>query len=79
MFNRIIKEVPQECIKIAIHSKNTMHIDFLDGTYIQFIPANDKSKGYRFDRIFYQEGIDNVIINNLIRPMWTPVRPMCLE
>lgn len=39
-----------------------------DYCLIEFIPVNTFRRGNRYSRIFYQAGIDKVIVNSLIRP-----------
>lgn len=75
-FDEIINELPQEYICLIRRSKYDMIIKFFDGSYIRFIQANEKSKCQKFDKIFYQSNISDDLVNILIRPLWTPIRPM---
>lgn len=35
---------------------------------INFIPANDNCRGYKFDRIYYQNGISDDFLDFIIKP-----------
>ena len=40
-----------------------------DGTYYRTFPANESSRGYRFDKVFVKKNVDKEILNRVIFPM----------
>ena len=42
--------------------------------HIKFVPANTRARGNRFNRVYYQKGIDKEVINTRIYPSYIPWR-----
>ena len=56
-----------------------MTIEFGNGSYIKFVPAYKKCCGQRFNRIYYQEGIDREILMRIVYPTLLNPNPLPLE
>lgn len=79
VFRRISDKIPQDAIQLVRKSKYEMKIVLKDGSFITFLPANENIKGRVFDRVYYQDGVSDEVINVKIRPMWRPINPTLLE
>ena len=47
--------------------------------HIKFVPADTRARGNRFNRVYYQKGIDKEIIDTRIYPSYTPWRNEPIE
>lgn len=54
-------------------------IDLGNGSYIKFVPAYENCCGQRFNRIYYQEGIDEEVLKCRVYPTLFNPRPLPLE
>lgn len=54
-------------------------IDLGNGSYIKFVPADDHSRGHRFNRIYYQEGVDEESLIHRVYPALFNPSPLPLE
>lgn len=57
----------------SLHSLSEHYIRFNDHYLtmgIYFLPANNSSRGYRFDKVYYQEGISDDIKTQVIFPAY---------
>lgn len=68
VYEEICKTIPQNLITHCIHNKHETRIRLIDDTTIDFVPAIDNCKGRRYHRIFYQYGINDYVVNSVIRP-----------
>lgn len=58
--------VPNECIQGRMKDR----IVFRDGSCIRIIKAESLSvRGYKFDKVFVQQGIDEEFVNAYLRPL----------
>ena len=78
VFENICHSIPAELIKYSMKSANNIQIILKDGTVIKFLRC-DMRCGEVFDRIYYQEGINQDIIDKIIYPQWRPIRPVKWE
>ena len=69
----IIKSIPA----IMIHHYTKTNIFLQDGTSIEFVPTVSRC-GNAFDRVFYQNGIDDDVIHQMITPTLKHFRPMIM-
>lgn len=58
---------------------NNMIIDLGNGSYIKFVPADDRSRGHKFNRIYYQEGVNEEMIYCRIYPALYNPKPESLQ
>lgn len=79
VFRRISEKIPQDAIQLVRKSKYEMKILLKDGSFITFLPASENIRGRVFNRIYYQDGISNEIINERIRPMWRSDGPTKID
>jgi len=54
-------------------------IDLGNGSYIKFVPADDHSRGHRFNRIYYQEGVDEEFLIHRVYPALLNHSPLSLK
>lgn len=54
---------------VRYQSLREHRLAFKDGSVILFLPATDNSRGMKFDEIYYQSTIPDVVLNALIIPM----------
>lgn len=60
--------LPKEIIdKYSLNNRHSF-MTLKYGTSIHCVPANDSSKGYRWDKVIVQNGISDDIYNTIIRP-----------
>ena len=59
VFNYIINQLSDEEIVYARNNTYVSHIQIKNGPYIRFLPANKSSRGFRFNQIVYEQGIDD--------------------
>lgn len=65
-----IKNEALECKTLRYYGENKIYFcDHYINIYIHFCPIDERGRGYRFDRIYYQEGIDEDIVFRVIRPL----------
>lgn len=68
-YNALINQIPNNKIKKAFRSN--LCIEFIDGSYLRFVPARDCSRGYKFSESYILIDIKNIIdetfINDVIR------------
>lgn len=72
LFEELVREA-HECKTVYSVTKNK--ICFRDSHIninITFVGANERSRGHRFDRIYYQNGIDQNTFSMMIRPLFIP-------
>jgi len=72
LFEELVREA-HECKTLCNVTKNK--IQFLDSHIninIIFVNANEHSRGHRFDRIYYQNDIDQDTFSMIIRPLFIP-------
>ena len=79
VFHKICKNIPGDAIQLVRNSRYNMKILLKDGSSITFLPANENIKGRVFDRVYYQDGISDEVVNVKIRPMWRPINPTLLK
>lgn len=79
VFRKICINIPRDAIQSVRNSRYDMKILLKDGSSITFLPANENIKGRVFDRVYYQDGISDEVVNVKIRPMWRPINPTLLE
>jgi len=79
IFYKIWKSIPPDAIQLVRNGRYDMKILLKDGSSITFLPANENIKGRVFDRVYYQDGISDEVVNVKIRPMWRPIKPTLLE
>ena len=74
LFEELLREA-HECKTLYSYSVTENRIRFCD-TYINiniiFVGANEHSRGHRFDRIYYQNDIDQNTFSMVIRPLFMP-------
>ena len=72
LFEELVREA-HECKTLYNVTENK--IQFCD-SYINiniiFVEANEHSRGHRFDRIYYQNDIDDNTFSMMIRPLFIP-------
>lgn len=68
IFDQIIEEYPSDYIFRCRHSSSDMSIQFTDGTEVRFVLATESCKGQCFSKVIMQPGIDEDIVNSIIRP-----------
>lgn len=69
IFERIKNEA-LECETLKYYGKNKICFsDHYINIYIHFCTTDERARGRRFDRIYYQEGIDEDIVLRVIRPL----------
>ena len=56
-----------------------MKIELDNGTYIRFVPAYENCCGQKFNRIYYQEGIDEEVLKCRVYPTLFNPSPLPLE
>lgn len=72
LFEELIREA-HECR--TLYSVTENKIRFCDSHIninIIFVEANERSRGYKFDRIYYQNDIDQNTFSMMIRPLFIP-------
>lgn len=79
VFRKICKDIPRDAIQLVRNSGHDIKILLKDGSYITFLPVNENIKGRVFDRVYYQDGISDEVVNVKIRPMWRPINPTLLK
>lgn len=79
VFRKICRNIPRDAIQSVRNSRYDMKILLKDGSSITFLPANENIKGRVFDRVYYQDGISDEVVNVKIRPMWRPIKPTLLD
>ena len=79
IFYKIWKNIPQDAIQLVRNGRYDMKILLKDGSSITFLPASENIKGKVFDRVYYQDGISDEVVNVKIRPMWRPINPTLLK
>lgn len=60
-------------------SKDYKYITINPYYHIKFVPADNRARGYRFNRVYYQKGIDKEVIDTRIYPSYTPWRNTPME
>ena len=71
------EEIIKSISAIMIHHYTKTKIFLQDGTSIEFVPAVSRC-GNAFDRVFYQEGIDDDVIHQMITPTLKLFGPMIM-
>ena len=69
LFYKTWKNIPREAIQLVRNGRSDMSIQLKDGSFIKFVSANSNSCGRVYNKIYYQDGISDEIINVIIRPM----------
>ena len=72
LFEELVREA-HECRTLYSVTKNK--IQFYDSHIninIIFVEANERPRGHRFDRIYYQNDIDQNTFSMVIRPLFIP-------
>lgn len=54
--------------KCYVSSNGVGYIKLNNGIIYRLVKTNINYRGYRFDKIYYQKGIDNNILNDIIIP-----------
>lgn len=84
-FRKILEIIPRDSIRYFIDNKYKMSIVLKDGSCIEFfqvnnkIRDNDKIRGKRCNKIYYQDGISHEVIKTEISPLWRPLEQTLLE
>lgn len=78
-FEQYIEKIEPEKIKYIKRNKFNPECVLFDGTMIRAVSATDSARGYKFDKIIYDDDIDDKILNCivqpcLINPMWSFTR-----
>lgn len=63
--------IPKEIVDKYALNNGRDFIILKNGTFIQCVPANDSSRGYRWDKVIVQNGISDDICDIIIRPKVT--------
>lgn len=72
LFEELIREA-HECKTLYSVTKNEIRFrDSHININIIFVKANEHSRGHRFDRIYYQNDIDQNTFSVMIRPLFIP-------
>lgn len=72
LFEELVREA-HECKTLYSVAENKIRFcDSYININIIFVPANGHSRGYRFDRIFYQNDIDQNTFSMVIDPLFMP-------
>lgn len=62
----LLKSIPEQ----AIVGRRRDRIDLVDGSFIKTVKVGSDTRGYRFDKIFIQSGIDEEIYQTEIKPYY---------
>ena len=68
IFNKILELYPIDAISKHILTSCNSYIELVDGTTIRFVYANEYIRGIKANKIIAQNGIDEEILNNVLRP-----------
>ena len=60
-------------VENSIYSRGNTVIELKDGSRIQFIPANNNSRGMRHTKVLLQSGINKQTIDYRIKPTLAPI------
>ena len=72
LFEELVREA-HECKTLNIVTKNKIRFcDSYININITFVEVNERSRGHRFDRIYYQNDIDQNTFSMIIRPLFIP-------
>lgn len=72
LFEELVREA-HECKTLCSVTKNIIRFcDSYININIIFVKANEHSRGHRFDRIYYQNDIDQNTFSMVIRPLFIP-------
>lgn len=72
VFMDIKENLPEDIIARTRISRNDMSLLLKDGSFVKIAPADEKSRGYKWDLCYMQEGIDvniyHVVISRSLLP-----------
>lgn len=71
-FDKIIEKMGQGRIKYLRRNSYEAECMLVDGTAIRAVSATDNARGYKFDKIIYDEEIDIEKMNYIVRPCLLP-------
>lgn len=52
----------------AIEQQRDLCVELKDGSYIKGIPCSDSARGYKFNKIYVQRGVNEDFINTVLCP-----------
>ena len=58
VFMDIRESLPEDVIVRTYISRNDMSLLLKDGSFVKAVPADERSRGYKWDLCYMQEGID---------------------
>jgi hypothetical protein len=64
----LVGEIQYKYIYKVTDSKYEMIVEMKNGDIYQTIPASQSSRGHRFNKAYVEEGVDQEIIDCIIRP-----------
>ena len=68
IFNKILALYPIDTITKHRLTAYNSYIELVDGTTIRFVYANEHIRGIKANKIIVQNGIDEEILNKVVRP-----------
>lgn len=73
VFDKIVEYYRSlDMIDFHIYNSWDARIVLTDKTEILFVEANEKCRGHKFSKVIIQPGVDQLIIDNIIRPCILP-------
>ena len=79
-FENFLAKTPHDCIvSIAKSRSESYKIILKSGIMLQSVVLNDKSRGMRFDKIYVDPTIDDLIVKTVIYPMIYNPRNVIIE
>ena len=70
---KMLSDEAAECLLLYFIDKNTIHLrDVHMDTTITFCPINDSTRGHRFDKVYYQYGIEDEALSRYVRRSFIP-------
>lgn len=73
VFDKIVEYYRSlDMIDFHIYNSWDARIVLTDKTEILFVEANEKCRGHKFSKVIIQPGVDQLIIDNIIRPCIVP-------
>lgn len=79
-FENFLAKTPHDCIvSIAKNRSELYKILLKSGIMLQSVVLNDRSRGMRFDKIYVDPTIDDLIVRTVIYPMIYNPRNVIIE
>lgn len=70
---KMLSDEAAECLSLYFIDENTIHLrDVHMDTTITFCPINDSARGHRFDKVYYQYGIEDEALSRYVRRSFIP-------